>query len=349
VQAEAKVFKAWNAGYADINVELDARLSAAGSMAHNSVESAKERYEAAATALGEALQGMATKKSLDSLLIVAQRVEDDAHPLVSLLQSAISQASEANTVGGFEAALKNLRATLDRYLSLEEVTALVKNPTFATADGWTTKAGSYTGGDQRTNNIWGKTCWNAWWSTSDGGTLEVRQTLTDLPAGYYMMSCVATTQPFCLTDQHGYITNGTTTESTPVLTFERFDAPGITNADVWEPLATLPVWVDEGGSLTIGFQSSKQNQQSANPVYSDHREGWWCATDFRLFRYNIPQFLLGDVNRDGDVTIADVTALVNILLGKDTAGYNLKAADVNENGTRTIADLTELVNILLKK
>lgn len=350
VQAEAEVFKAWNAGYADINVELDARLSAAGSMAHNSVESAKERYEAAATALSEARHGMATKKSLDSLLIVAQRVEDDAHPLVSLLQSAISQASEANTVGGYEAALKNLRATLDRYLSLEEVTALVKNPTFATDDGWTTKAGSYTGGDQRTNNIWGKTCWNAWWSTSDGGTLEVRQTLTDLPAGYYMMSCVATTQPFCVTDQHGYITNGTTTESTPVLTFERFDAPGITNADVWEPLATLPVWVGEGGSLTIGFQSSKQNQQSANPVYSDHREGWWCATDFRLFRYNIPQFLLGDVNRDGDVTIADVTALVNILLGKadaENGEWRMENADVSQDGEVSVADVVALVNIIL--
>ena len=62
-----------------------------------------------------------------------------------------------------------------------------------------------------------------------------------------------------------------------------------------------------------------------------------------------PATLLGDVNNDGKVTIADVTALVNVLLGKDTAGYNLKAADVNENGTQTIADVTALVNILLKK
>jgi len=59
--------------------------------------------------------------------------------------------------------------------------------------------------------------------------------------------------------------------------------------------------------------------------------------------------LKGDVNRDGEVTIADVTALVNILLGKDTAGYNLEAADVNSDGGRTIADVTALVNILLGK
>ena len=66
--------------------------------------------------------------------------------------------------------------------------------------------------------------------------------------------------------------------------------------------------------------------------------------------YRIPKTtLLGDVNGDGKVNIADVTALVNILLGKDTAGYNLKAADVNSDGGRTIADVTALVNILLGK
>ncbi|MBQ8051824.1 MAG: endonuclease [Bacteroidaceae bacterium] len=59
--------------------------------------------------------------------------------------------------------------------------------------------------------------------------------------------------------------------------------------------------------------------------------------------------LPGDVNRDGEVTIADVTALVNIILGKDTAGYDLEAADVNEDGERTIADVTALVNIILGK
>jgi len=62
-----------------------------------------------------------------------------------------------------------------------------------------------------------------------------------------------------------------------------------------------------------------------------------------------PEVLLGDVNGDGKVTIADVTALVNILLGKDSSSYNLDAADVNEDGTRSIADVTALVNILLGK
>lgn len=355
VQTEADVFKTWNTAthaYADINTELTSRIATANRMTHNSATTAQARYKAAATALKEAYIGVSTKKTLDSLLVFANRVADEAHPRYSSLQSAIADAVSAKTVSAYSEALNALRSALDAYLQQEDVTLLIQNPTFASATGWTTKAGSYTGGDQRTNNVWGRQCWNAWWSTSGDGTLEVKQTISNLPSGYYYMACVATTQPFCLTDQHGYITNGTSTETTPTLTFERFDAPGITNADVWESLATLPVWVDEGGSLTIGFQSSKQGKQTANPVYSDNREGWWCATDFRLFRYNLPSYVLGDVNRDGQVTIADVTALVEIILGKDSTlpyKYDHVAADVNEDGQVTIADVTALVNLILEQ
>ncbi len=61
--------------------------------------------------------------------------------------------------------------------------------------------------------------------------------------------------------------------------------------------------------------------------------------------------LAGDVNRDGSQTIADVTALVNIILGKATESdnYDMKAADVNNDGSRSIADVTALVNIILGK
>ena len=54
----------------------------------------------------------------------------------------------------------------------------------------------------------------------------------------------------------------------------------------------------------------------------------------------------GDVNKDGSITIADVTMLVNQVLGKDIP---TPAADVNGDGRVTIADVTELVNIVLGK
>ena len=58
----------------------------------------------------------------------------------------------------------------------------------------------------------------------------------------------------------------------------------------------------------------------------------------------------GDVNGDGSVTIADVTALVNIILGNSanpTEEGEENVADVNQDGSVTIADVTALVNIIL--
>ena len=62
--------------------------------------------------------------------------------------------------------------------------------------------------------------------------------------------------------------------------------------------------------------------------------------------------LIGDVNRDGLVNIADVTALVNIILGKDLVEpyiYDHDAADVNQDTRINITDVTGLVNIILGK
>ncbi len=55
-----------------------------------------------------------------------------------------------------------------------------------------------------------------------------------------------------------------------------------------------------------------------------------------------------DVNKDDAISIADVTALINIILGNSTEGqYNLDAADVNGDTQITIADVMTLVNIIL--
>ena len=59
-----------------------------------------------------------------------------------------------------------------------------------------------------------------------------------------------------------------------------------------------------------------------------------------------PGFILGDVDRDGDVTVGDLTALIDYILG-NTVDIDLNAADVNEDGIIDIADVTELIDILL--
>ena len=74
----------------------------------------------------------------------------------------------------------------------------------------------------------------------------------------------------------------------------------------------------------------------------DHRP---VVVTFKLLKSGA---LIGDVNRDDAVTIADVTALVNLILGQDADGrYDRPAADVNGDGAITIADVTALVNLIL--
>ena len=55
----------------------------------------------------------------------------------------------------------------------------------------------------------------------------------------------------------------------------------------------------------------------------------------------------GDVNNDGEVTIADVAILIDYLLDSDIETFNLDNADVNDDGNITIADVTALIDKLL--
>jgi len=58
-------------------------------------------------------------------------------------------------------------------------------------------------------------------------------------------------------------------------------------------------------------------------------------------------FIRGDVNNDGKVSIIDVTALINYLLTQDATGINLQGADTTLNNIININDVTFLINYLL--
>jgi hypothetical protein len=67
----------------------------------------------------------------------------------------------------------------------------------------------------------------------------------------------------------------------------------------------------------------------------------------QIYRKRHETHTKGDINDDGRVTIADVTSLVNIILGNATGHEN--TADLNGDESITIADVTTLVNIILGK
>ena len=57
--------------------------------------------------------------------------------------------------------------------------------------------------------------------------------------------------------------------------------------------------------------------------------------------------MIGDVNMDGAVNIADVTTLIDHLLGSSVSQFDAVAADVNNDSVINIADVTALIDMLL--
>ena len=60
-----------------------------------------------------------------------------------------------------------------------------------------------------------------------------------------------------------------------------------------------------------------------------------------------PVTMLGDVNEDGDVSIADVTCLIDYLLGVNPSPFNKFNADLDDNNAIAIKDVTSLIDVLL--
>ena len=57
--------------------------------------------------------------------------------------------------------------------------------------------------------------------------------------------------------------------------------------------------------------------------------------------------ITGDVNHDGKVDVADVTTLVDYILGNTPQGFNSNNCDVNEDTKIDVSDVTSLVDIIL--
>ena len=81
----------------------------------------------------------------------------------------------------------------------------------------------------------------------------------------------------------------------------------------------------------------------------------WMAGDALVFEpvawekyVEPPMFLRGDVNGDTEVDIADVTALIDLLLSGETISpASNPAADCNLDNSIDIADVTTLADYLL--
>ena len=111
---------------------------------------------------------------------------------------------------------------------------------------------------------------------------------------------------------------------------------GYTDVAYVEPQTEIDLTFEDGQTKTVSGQVVTEGDKQYVAVGKT--------------RYEVLETLgrpLGDVNSDKTVTIADVTALVNIILGKTESPGDV--ADVNGDHSVTIADVTALVNIILGK
>ncbi|MBQ6063843.1 MAG: family 43 glycosylhydrolase [Prevotella sp.] len=102
----------------------------------------------------------------------------------------------------------------------------------------------------------------------------------------------------------------------------------------------------QGGDLTLGIKATLMDGF------------YWCIFDnFRLYAFGTMDadivdnydFLKGDVNADGRVTIADVTDLVSHILGIPPSIFIERAADANDDTHISVADVTTIIDIILNK
>lgn len=68
---------------------------------------------------------------------------------------------------------------------------------------------------------------------------------------------------------------------------------------------------------------------------------------FGYVKEDAPEVNPGDANNDGHVSIADVTALIDYLLGNAPENFSEANADVNQDTNISIADITGIIDILL--
>lgn len=105
-------------------------------------------------------------------------------------------------------------------------------------------------------------------------------------------------------------------------------------------IALMLIWIQG-----IKAENEKVVQGADNTTPFTHKNVTISATPTQTILY-------GDVNRDGKLTLADLTAIANITLGHDNTipyAYNHEAADLTGDGEVNIDDIVFMANILVGK
>lgn len=196
-------------------------------------------------------------------------------------------------------------------------------------------------------------------------TWEISQTLTGVPNGKYKVQMLGyfrvNTAPISASDGTGvYLSANNSSVKLPDMFSVKQTAisGGTTNSGYSYPnsMAEASRFFNAGhyanevevevtnGTLKVGV--SKTTTSKGSTI-------WTCFDNFQLIYLGDGESHVGDITRDGKNDVQDVTALVDIILGKavegDANNYDYVAADVDGDGKFTVSDVTALVDIILGK
>ncbi len=101
-------------------------------------------------------------------------------------------------------------------------------------------------------------------------------------------------------------------------------------------------------SDTISYNTTDAVYDASNDAFTLPAEIMYSTISVEPM-FNQAPISLGDANVDGHINIADITAIINHLLGNPQACFNEKNADIDGNGTLDQADVNALVEMLLEK
>lgn len=104
-----------------------------------------------------------------------------------------------------------------------------------------------------------------------------------------------------------------------------------------------PILADQCFMTDVYRNAALRVPYASHEAYCDNDK--WSQFAHIVSKQDVNPVLVGDVNGDDNVTIIDVTALIDLLLGGGE--INNPAADVNGDGRVNITDLTALIDNLL--
>lgn len=179
----------------------------------------------------------------------------------------------------------------------------------------------------------GRTTWNSFHSsTAANGILDIHQTISGLPAGYYIVKADMVSSADA-TNNHIYATSNDVTKVSK--TFQGNGWDGISEGvGAWETLTTDKVRVGEDGILTIGATATTEGI-----AY----KGWYCVTNFRLFYTGTTADLDADLaEKEQEVTSA--SGNIKYEGNKTLVNNKFNAIKTSEDDTYTkISKLTDLI------